>query len=112
MIPKVASLIHVLVDESVSLPNLPAQLASALGTTLLVGQLLATLIIVMLALIPTLVLTRGRNTPLEIMVGMISIIAGTALGWVPFWIPLTFIILIALMFSGRVRDWMSGKGGN
>ncbi len=107
-----ASLIHVLADDTVSLPGVPQQLADALGTNLFVGQLLMAIIMMLIPLLPTLILTRGKNTPLELVIGMIGIILGTALGWVPFWIPLCFIILIALMFSGKVRDWMSGHGGN
>lgn len=98
-------------DDVVSLPNLAHQLGVALGTSDTVGGFIATFIFLGLMVIPTLYLTKGRNLILPLIEGIAVIIMGSFLLWIPPWIPLMFVLLLAALLASGFRDWLSGKGG-
>lgn len=96
--------------DEISLPDLPHHLAVMLGTTDFIGGLLATGIFFMLFIVPILFLTKGRNVLLSLTSGILVLGICTALTWLPVWILIIIGLLIALMFSGAARGWITGHG--
>lgn len=102
----------------VSLSNLPAQLAIALGFDstsaigLFAGQVCATLIFTCFFLFPTLFLSskfkRDALLP-SVVVGFMGLIFGVIAFALPYWILLIMAMLIGLMFAGGMRDWITSK---
>lgn len=99
--------------DEVSLPGLAHALGQALGTSDTAGGFIAVFIFFGLIVLPTLYLTKGRNMILALIEGVAVIIFGGFLGWVPPWIPIMFVLLIAALLASGFRDWLSGgKGGS
>jgi len=92
----------------VTLGNFPSILAERLGTTLFVGQLMASLIIIMLALSISLVAFKGKNAYASMIAGISAMCLTTALGWWPVWALIIVSLITALMFAGPMRDLLSG----
>jgi len=95
-------------DGEVDLTQLPQALADALTIPLFAGQILTSAIFLALFLFPTLMLTRNMIAPL--LMGMIVLGFCTAMTWLPFWFLLIICLLVALLFGGKVRVWITGGG--
>lgn len=97
-------------EGGLDLANFPQAVANAFGTSLLGGQLIASAFVLMVMLLPTLLLTR-KNPLIAVIVGILALGIDVALTWLPAWIFLITIIMIAALLSGLMRDWLSGRGG-
>lgn len=95
---------------SLDLAGFPQALANAFGTTLLGGQLIASAILLLIGLLPTLVLTK--NIFAHTMVGVVLLALSVALGWLPAWIFIILMLLIAALVASMFRSWLSGSGDN
>lgn len=73
-----------------------------------VGGVVLTVILVVLCICPMLFISKARSEiPLIVML-FIGIVAGVALEWISYWILLVPVLLVALLYSGKIRDWASG----
>jgi len=94
--------------EEVDLTDFPKQLSKRLNIPLFAAQLLTSGLFLALFLFPTLLLTK--NVLAHLMIGLIIMGFCVAMGWLHYWFILVTMVVVALMFSGKVRDWISGKG--
>jgi len=99
--------------ETVNLQNFPQQLATALGVSLFVGQILASTILLCLILFPSIMLAGYFGGSGSVMYALLIVglpISGVcvALGWLPVWLFLVTCLLIALMFAGKMRELITG----
>ena len=90
--------------DQVSMQNFPAQLASYLGLPTFAGEIMATIIIMSLVMVPILFFTRGRNPMLAFMVGFLTLCFGVAMTWVPIWIFAVFALLTAILFGKKIVE--------
>jgi hypothetical protein len=102
-------------DETVNLGDFPQKLADALGVSLLVGQLLGSLIFMSLFLLPSILIAgyfggAGAVLYAILFVGLGSGAICTALGWLPAWLFILMAVIAGLLLAGNARDWMTGKG--
>lgn len=97
-------------DDTVELDELDDYLAAKLGISLFPAQLLTTAIMLGLFVFPTLLLARGHNEQMIAALGMTLVVFGfcIALSWLPYWFLIIVVMIVALMFSGKMRDWISG----
>jgi len=91
----------------VNLLDLPQQLASRLGIPLFAGQVLAAIIMLMFCLLPILYLTRGKSAIAVIFGGFLALALCTALGWLSSWVILVIALVIAAMWSGKIKEWIT-----
>jgi len=101
--------------ESVDLAAVPQQLATALGVNLFVGQLISSLLFMALFLFPGMLIAgfyggEGAVLYTVIILGLSTSGVCMALGWLPLWLYLVLCLLIALMFAGQARGWITGRG--
>ena len=101
--------------DTVNLMNFPQQLATALGVSLFVGQILASTIFMCLFLFPAIMLAGyygGAGTVFYaiLIVGLPISGVCVGLGWLPFWLYLIVCLLVALMFASRARGLITGPG--
>ena len=87
------------------------QLGIQLGIGPFAGGLLMSLIFMSIFLFPTLMLCRKNPVLPALMVGFGAMSFCVAVQWLSYWVLLMMALLVALLFSGSVRDWISGKGG-
>lgn len=95
-------------ENQVNLLDLPTKLANALGIPQFAGQILVCAIFMFMFMLPTVVYTKTLLPPL--FVGFLTMGFLIAVGWLPFWFLLIMCLMVALMFSGSMRDLITGKG--
>ena len=91
-------------DEVVQMADFPQRLADMLTIPLFAGQLLASLIVICLTLFPVLVFTRGQNPIAAVIVGVGTLSVCIALTWLPVWLFVITLLLIALLFSKKITE--------
>jgi len=95
-----------------NLMDIPEYLGDKLGIGPFAGGLLATAILVMMIMLPSAMLIRGKHASLFMLIEGLCIYGFcTAIVWIPIWLMIVLCMLLALLFSGNVRDWLSGTGG-
>jgi hypothetical protein len=106
-------------DENVELQNFPQRLSERLGlpTTgnYFVGRILASGIILMLFLLPTVFACTkfGKDVMFpSLFVGFIAFGFCIALGWLDWWFLLVISMIVAFMFAGRMGNLIGGGGGS
>ena len=75
-----------------------------------VGGVVLTVILVLLCICPMLFISKTRSEIPIIVMLFVAIVAGVALEWVSYWILLVPVLLVSLLYSGKIRDWASGGG--
>lgn len=95
---------------SIDLTAFPQALADQLGITLFAGQICASLIVLLLAMLPVVAYTRGKNQFAILLIGLVSLGFVTAVGWLPYWFMVIIVLLVAFLFSGQMRSWIT-RGG-
>lgn len=99
-------------DDTVELDELDDYLSEKLGISLFPAQLLTTAIMLGLFVFPTLLLTKGHNEQMIAALGMTLVVLGfcIVIGWLDYWFLIIVVMIVALMFSGKMRDWVTGAG--
>ena len=94
----------------VDLSTFPADLATQLGVSTFAGQVLASTIFLALLLIPTMFLAKKNYFPVisVFIVSFLGLGCCIAFGWLSPWFLLVVAMLTALMFAGKMREWISG----
>lgn len=102
----------VFAPDDVNLLDLPEQLGERLGVSTFAGGLIASAILFMITVLPIAMITRRRNTGFiaELVVGFVVMGVCIAINWLPYWFILIFSMIVALMFAGRMREFITGRG--
>jgi len=97
-------------EADIEISAIPQNLADKMGIPLFAGQLLCSTILLLIFVLPTALIARKKNaSPIaELMLGLCGMSVCLALGWLPYWILLVFTMLIALMYAGKMRDFITG----
>lgn len=100
----------VFAQADVNLLDIPAQLGERLGVSTFAGGLIASAILFMMAIMPMALISRKRGTGFiaELVVGFVVMGVCIAIDWLPYWFLLIFSMIVALMFSGKMRDLITG----
>lgn len=93
-------------DDTVNLQDLPTYLAEKLSIPTFAGQLLACSIFLMMFLLPIAWFAR-RNMMLTLLVGFILLGFFIAVGWLPYWFLLIISLLVAGLWSAKMKGWVS-----
>lgn len=95
--------------QAVDLDSLPALVAAAFGAPLIFGQLLLGVVFLLAVLLPVAVVSRGNaDEKVYLLLGLPTLGILTAIGWFPVWIMLIIVLITAALWSGKVREWLSG----
>jgi len=92
--------------ENVNLLQLPEQLANRLGIGLTAAKLLCCIIFTLMFFLPIAMFSR-RNVILCLFSGIILLGFFIALGWLDVWFMLILILIVAVMFSGKIKEWIT-----
>jgi hypothetical protein len=84
--------------------DLPTALATLLGMTVFSAGILLSGIFLLMFLLP--VVWYGRNSLAVMMVGLTLIGFLVTIAWLPVWIILIIILLIAGMYASKIADWL------
>lgn len=98
-------------DQDHNMTAIPEWIAQQLSVDLLVGQIIISSILILIWLLPVAWISRGRGSGVpEIACVLLIMTFCISIGWLPYWILVIFCVCIAMMFAGRMRDWITGKG--
>ena len=93
-------------ETDVDLLTLHEQLGTRLGVGAFAGGLIASVILLMMTILPVAMINRSRKgggTPMaELIVGMGVLGVCVAITWFPVWIFIVICLLAALMFSDKI----------
>ena len=79
-----------------SITDIPAYFSEITGMNETTAQLLLSIFIVFLLLLPYIVLTKGEPNPIvSLMLVFIGLSIALGLGWAPFWIMIMMIVILA-----------------
>ena len=103
-------------NDTISVTQIALRLGQALGfvsEAALIGGIILGLIFILLAMLPAVFIARKANTALMyiLIVGISVTAANIAMTIWPWWILLLMSMFIALLFSGSVREWITGESG-
>jgi len=97
-------------EETIDLTNVPQWLATQLGIPEFAGGILAFILLMLMTVLPFAIIARGRKAgfipELALSLGVMGLCI--ALEWLPYWFLLILGMLVALMFSGKMRDLITG----
>lgn len=87
-------------DDGLDLMNIPYYLAEKFGVSVFIGGLIATLILMLIVLLPVGMLVRSQL----VIVSLVLVLMGVtvALGWLPVYIFFAFSFTLALLFSDKI----------
>lgn len=96
--------------ENIDLTTIPQYLGDNLGIGTFAGGILCFILLMMMTVLPMAIITRGKKSgfipELALTIGVMGFCI--AIEWLPYWFLLILSMLIALMFSGKMRDLITG----
>lgn len=100
-------------ETEISLLALAEQLGVRLGVGTFVGGLICSVIFLMATVMPIALINRSRkgggNFVAELVIGVVVLGVCVGLTWLPFWFLLVIVMLLALLFSGKMRSYIGGN---
>ena len=103
-----SSLITLVHAEPFNLMELPTYVDTQLGVGLFIAGLLISLVVLMLILLPVLVVTKGKNFSLYMILTLVTLAPLTALGWFNSWVFVVIILAIAVGLGQKITDLLGG----
>ena len=86
--------------QSISLEDIPAALADLWGITVASAQILLSIIVILAVLLPTMYLAKKSNAVMmEIIMVFITICFLVGIGWIPFWILIAIVSVMAIAWA-------------
>lgn len=85
--------------QSISLEDIPAAVADLWGITLASAQILLSIIVILAVLLPTMYLSKGSNEMIIIIMTFITISLLVGIGWLPFWILIAIVSVMAIAWA-------------
>ena len=83
-----------------SLEDIPAYFADFMGTSLAAAQVILSIVVILAVLLPTMYLARGtRAITIEIVMLFLCECLLVGMGWMPFWILIATIAVMAIAIA-------------
>jgi len=94
-----------------SLEDIPTYLSEITGMNETTAQLILSIFIVFLLLLPYIILTRGNPNPIvSLMLVFIGLSIALGLGWAPFWIMIMMIVVLVAGVAMLGTKGVTGGG--
>jgi hypothetical protein len=106
-----ASLANPAQAASLNITDIPRNLGIQLGAGTFAGGLIASAILILALVLPTALIARKKNTGFvpELVMGFLGLCICVGIGWLSYWILLVIALLVAVMFAGTMRKWITGE---
>lgn len=85
--------------QSVSLEDIPAALADLWGITEASAQILLSIVVILAVLLPVMYLSKGSSEMIIIIMTFITISFLVGIGWLPFWILIAIVSVMAIAWA-------------
>jgi len=108
-IPFFLSFLIVSVRAAVDILETDAALGVALGVGEFIGGLILSLgILVLFVELPIIILTKGKQYSLYVLLGISGLAVFTALGWFPIWVMIIIVLGIAFGAGKQIAEFLGG----
>jgi len=96
--------------QDIDLTEIPQNLADATGIPLFAGKLLCSAILLFMFILPLVVLTRRKGTGYiaELFVGFMVMGVCVALQWLPYWIIIVLLLIVAGTYASKIKGVFGG----
>jgi len=85
--------------QSVSLEDIPAAVADLWGITEASAQILLSIVVILAVLLPVMYLSKGKSEMIIIVMTFITITMLVGIGWLPFWILIAIVSVMAIAWA-------------
>lgn len=103
--PLFVEVAHAEDEAEVSLYDIPLKLGEALGISTFAGGLLATVILLLIIMLPSGMLIRGKHAVLFMVIEGNALYGFcVAVAWLPAWSLLILVFILALLFAKKWGD--------
>lgn len=94
--------------ETFDIMSVPEYLDNQLGCGTFIGGLIASIAVLMLTLLPVMIMTKGKQYTLYIVLFFAVLAPLVGLGWFPIWLYIILLIGIALGLGQKISDMIGG----
>lgn len=94
--------------DTFEVTEIPTYIDNQLGVGEFIGGLLASIAVLMLTLVPLIILTKGKQAVLYIIVALTVLSPLVGLGWFPIWVFIIIILAIAVGLGRQFSDFLGG----
>jgi hypothetical protein len=91
-----------------NLTTVPSQVGTQLGVGAFIGGLLCSLVVLMLILVPIMIMTKGKQFTLYLILTLVTLAPLTALGWFNLWVMILIVLAIAVKLGLTIADSLGG----
>lgn len=95
----------------IDITQFPSMLGAQLGISDFIAGGILGCFVLLLVLIPTIYLTKGKMASLYIIVCIVTMSPIIAIGWFPVWTFIIIILMIAFGFGKQIADFLGGLRG-
>ena len=96
--------------RSFDVTEIPTYIDEQFGVGEFVGGLLASVVFLSILMLPIMYLTKGKAYSLYIVFGLSVLGVLVGLGWLPVWLYIIMLLMIALAFGRKLADLFGGLG--
>ena len=94
----------------ISFVDIPSLVADKLNISIFASGLLCSGIILFMVTLPVIIILRGKNVMLfTVIVQIIFMGFCIAITWLPYYFLIIYGLLVALLFSGKIRELTIGR---
>ena len=101
-------IVPVVYGNSFDVNDIPTYLDNQFNFGEFVGGLVASLFVLMIVLLPTIYLTKGKAYSLYIILSLATMAPLVGMGWLPIWLYIIILLTIALRFGQDLASWLGG----
>lgn len=94
--------------DTFDMMEVPSYLDSQFGCGEFIGGLIASIGVLMLTLFPVLIMTRGKQFTLYMVLFFAVLAPLVGLGWFPIWLYIVLLLVIALGLGQKMADVFGG----
>jgi hypothetical protein len=87
--------------------TLPTWIASVLGVSVEIGQIIACMIVYLVFLVPIFILSRRIDFSVFSIFGFFTTIMLISIGWLPFFGVILFSLFMAYKVGGILKEWFT-----
>lgn len=94
--------------DTFDIMSVPEYIDNQFGCGEFIGGLIASIAVLVITLLPIMVMTKGKQPTLYLVLFFAVLAPLTGLGWFPVWLYIVLLIAIALGLGQKISDMLGG----
>ena len=95
-------------DIMQGLESIPTWFSDAMGITLASAQVILSVVVIFMVLLPVMYLSKGKSSIMLIVMFFLTESFLVGIGWLPFWLLIATVALMALAVASLGADTVTG----